>query len=183
MSKWIFEPAHTGAEFCVRHMMITDICGHLPNIRGTLDFDFDNPQKIIVDVIMDATEIWTGDKDRDRHLKSAAFFDVKNYPSFIFQANEIERIGANEFKLFGHLTIRGITRKIILTLISSGIWRTPQIKDEPDKGPTIRAGFKATTVINRHDYGVSWNEMLDRGGMVVGNEVRITINAEVIKQE
>jgi polyisoprenoid-binding protein YceI len=180
MAKWTFEPGHTAAEFCVRHMMVTYVRGHFKNVRGTLEFDPENPRQASVELIIDARGIWTGEPDRDNHLKSADFLDVEDYPEITFAGREVEVRGSHDYTLTGDLTIRGISRQVKLDVCYLGQWRTPWWEDGVDKGPRIRAGFVATTQINRHDFGVSWNATLDRGGIVVGDEVDITIDAEAI---
>jgi len=180
MAKWTFEPGHTAAEFCVRHMMVTYVRGHFKNVHGTLEFDPENPRPASVELIIDARGIWTGEPDRDNHLKSADFLDVEDYPEITFAGREVEVRGSHDYTLTGDLTIRGISRQVKLDVCYLGQWRTPWWEDGVDKGPKIRAGFVATTQINRHDFGVSWNATLDRGGIVVGDEVDITIDAEAI---
>jgi len=160
VAKWVLEPGHTSAEFCARHMMVTYVRGLFKNVRGKLSFDEKDPASATVEAIIDARGLWTGEPDRDAHLRSADFLDVERHPEIRFRSGAVERLGALDFKAKGELTIRGV-----------------------DKGPKIRAGFVAETIINRHDFGVSWNSPLDLGGVVVGDEVRITIDAEAILEE
>jgi polyisoprenoid-binding protein YceI len=181
MAKWTFEPGHTAAEFCARHMMVTCVRGHFKNVHGTLDFDPANPAATSVDVTIDASGLWSGEPDRDKHLKSADFLDVANHPTIRFRASKIELAGADEARLIGELTIRGITRPVTLDVRYLGQWETPWWENGVDKGPKTRAGFLATARINRKDFGVSWNGALDRGGVVVGDEITITIDAEAIR--
>ena len=183
MVKWFFEPGHTAAEFCVRHMMVTQVRGHFKNVRGTLFFDPANPSIASVEVTIDAAGIWTGEADRDAHLKSADFLDVEKHPNITFKGKQVEIVGASDAVLTGELTIRGMTRAVPLRVQYLGQWQTPWWEDGAEKGPKTRAGFVATTTINRHDFGVSWNAPLNRGGVVVGNMVEITIDAEAILQE
>jgi polyisoprenoid-binding protein YceI len=183
MAKWFFEPGHTAAEFCVRHMMVTSVRGHFKNIHGNLLFDPADPKATSVEVIIQAAAIWTGEADRDAHLKSADFLDVEKHPNITFSGGQVEIVGASDAVLTGELTIRGVTRLVPLHVHYLGQWQTPWWEDGVDKGPKTRAGFVATTTINRHDFGVSWNQTLDKGGIVVGNMVEITIDAEAIQQE
>jgi polyisoprenoid-binding protein YceI len=183
MAKWIFEPGHTAAEFCVRHMMVTFVRGHFKDIHGTLVFDQADPSATSVEATIEASGIWTGEAGRDTHLKSEDFLDVEKHPTITFAGKHVELAGANEAVLRGELTIRGITRTVPLRVHYLGEWQTPWWEDGVDKGPKARAGFAATTTINRHDFGVSWNSTLDRGGVVVGNMVEITIDAEAILQD
>jgi polyisoprenoid-binding protein YceI len=183
MAKWFFEPGHTAAEFSVRHMMVTFVRGHFKNVHGTLVFDPANPSVASAEVTIDAAGIWTGEADRDAHLKSADFLDVEHHPKITFKGNQVEITGASDAVLTGELTIRGVTCTVPLRVEYLGQWQTPWWEDGVDKGPKTRAGFVGTTYINRHDFGVSWNASLDRGGVVVGNTVEITIDAEAILQE
>ena len=180
MAKWFFEPGHTSAEFSARHMMVTYVRGHFKNIRGSLSFDPANPSDASVEVTIDAAGLWTGEPDRDAHLRSADFLDVANHPIITFKGNQVEIIGENEGTLTGDLTLRGITRSFPLRVRFLGRWQTPWWEDGADKGPKTRAGFIAKTTIDRHDFGVNWNAPLDKGGVVVGNLVEITIDAEAI---
>jgi polyisoprenoid-binding protein YceI len=180
MTTWTFEPGHTAAEFCVRHMMVTNVRGHFKNVHGTLEFNPDNPHDFSVEVTIDVGELSSGDPDRDGHLKSADFLDVDNYPEIIFKGNQAEIMGAHDYAVTGDLTIRGVTRQAILDVNFLGRWETPWWEGDEDKGPKTRAGFVAKTKINRHDFGISWNSELEKGGIVVGNTVEITIDAEAI---
>jgi polyisoprenoid-binding protein YceI len=183
MAKWFFEPGHTAAGFCVRHMMVTFVRGHFKDVHGTLIFDPANPSATSVEATIEAAAIWTGESARDDHLKSADFLDVEKHPKITFAGKQVELAGADEAVLTGELTIRGVTRTVPLRVRYLGQWQTPWWEDGVDKGPKARAGFTATATINRHDFGVSWNSALDKGGIVVGNIVEITIDAEAILQE
>jgi polyisoprenoid-binding protein YceI len=180
MTTWTFEPGHTAAEFCVRHMMVTNVRGHFKNVHGTLKFNPENPHDFSVEVTINAKEIWTGEAERDDHLRNADFLDVENYSEITFKGNQAEIMGAHDYTVTGDLTIRGVTRQAILYVNYLGTWETPWWEDDEDKGPKTRAGFVAKTKINRHDFGVSWNSTLEKGGIVVGNMVEITIDAEAI---
>ncbi len=180
MGEWFFEAGHTAAEFCVRHMMITHVRGHFKNIHGKLVFDPQNPRESRVQVRIDAKSIWTGEPARDAHLRSADFLDVEHYPEITFAGDKVGVVGDHDFVLRGMLNIRGTSREVGLRVVYLGQWVTPWWEDGVDKGPKTRAGFLARTEINRHDFGVSWNSTLDKGGVVVGNEVEITIDAEAI---
>ncbi|MGH9845017.1 MAG: YceI family protein [Blastocatellia bacterium] len=180
MARWTFEPGHTAAEFCARHMMVTYVRGCFKNVRGSLVFDPANPHDSSVEATIDAGGIWSGEPDRDAHLRSADFLDVDNHPEITFKGGRVEIAGDHDYKVSGDLTIRGVTRPVTLNVRYLGQWQTPWWEDGMDKGPKTRAGFVAETEIDRHDFGVSWNSTLDRGGIVVGNIVRITIDAEAI---
>ena len=183
MAKWSFEPGHSAAEFRARHMMVTYVRGHFKNVHGTLKFDPDNPKDSSVEAVIDAKGIWSGEPQRDDHLRSADFLDVANHPQITFSSDDVEVLGGNDFRVSGDLSIRGVTRKAALDVHYLGQWQTPWWEDGVDKGPKTRAGFVATTTINRHDFGVSWNGILDRGGIVVGNNVDVTIDVEAILED
>jgi len=180
MGRWVFEPGHTAAEFCVRHMMVTHVRGHFKNVHGTLEFDPADPEAAAVEATIDARGLWSGEPDRDAHLKSPDFLDVERFPELTFKSAAVQVLSANEAIVTGSLSIRGVTRPAKLDVHYLGQWQTPWWEDGIDKGPKTRAGFVATTRINRHDFGVSWNSPLDRGGIVVGDEVLITLDAEAI---
>ena len=180
MAEWFFEPGHTAAEFCARHMMVTHVRGHFKNVHGKLVFDPQNPRESRVQVRIDAKSIWTGEPERDAHLRSADFLDVEHHPEITFTGDKVELVGDHDYVLLGQLTIRGISRDVSLKVSYLGQWATPWWEGGVDKGPKTRAGFLAQTLINRHDFGVTWNSALDKGGFVVGNEVQITIDAEAV---
>lgn len=182
MAKWTFEPGHTAAEFCARHMMVSWVRGHFKNIHGTIEFDPDNPGGSSVDVSINAGELWSGEADRDAHLRSADFLDVENHPTITFKGTEIDLIGKNEFRVTGDLTIRGVTKRATLDVNYLGQWETPFWVDGEDKGAKTRAGFVAKTTIDRNDFGVSWNGELQEGGVVVGKDVLITIDVEALME-
>jgi polyisoprenoid-binding protein YceI len=182
MAKWFFEPGHTAAEFCVRHMMVTYVRGHFKNVHGTLEFDERNPGPGAVEVVIDVRGLWTGDKDRDAHLLSKDFFDVEHHPEIRFRGSTSQRSGALRWKVSGELTIRGVTRPAVLDVEFLGTWQTPWWEGNTDKGPKTRAGFVARTAVDRHQFGVSWNSKLDHGGFVVGDEAEIVVDAEAIRE-
>jgi polyisoprenoid-binding protein YceI len=184
MTKWFFEPGHTAAEFSVRHMMVTNVRGHFKNIHGRVEFDPDSPSMCRMDVVIDATQLWTGEPERDAHLKSADFLDVERFPEIRFRGGQVKVIGRNDYLFTGDLTIRGVTRSATLEVRYLGEWSTPWWEDGVDKGPKRRAGFVArTTIPNRHEFGVSWNSSLENDGVVVGDEIEITIDVELIAEE
>lgn len=180
MARWFFEPGHTAAEFSVRHMMVTHVRGHFKNVHGRLNFDPASAQQSSVEIEIDARTLWTGEPDRDAHLRSADFLDVEHYPTITFRSREVSLLGDHDYSVVGDLTIRGVSRPCKLRVTYLGQWQTPWWEGGVDKGPKTRVGFVATGSINRHDFGVSWNSKLDRGGIVVGDLVEITIDAEAI---
>ena len=180
MATWTFEPGHTAAEFCVRHMMVTFVRGHFPDVHGSLEFDPADPKGLSVEVNIDASRIWSGEEDRDGHLRNEDFLDVANHPHITFKGDDVEVMGDHDFVVTGDLTIRGVSRRVPLKVTYLGQWPTPWWEDGEDKGPKMRAGFTAVTSINRQDFGISWDGELDRGGSVVGGTVQITVDAEAI---
>lgn len=181
MAKWIFEPGHSAAEFAVRHMMVSHMRGLFKNVHGSIDFDPDNPaDAAAVEATINAAGIWTGDGERDANLRGADFLDVEKYPEIGFRSTEVRCAGEADFKVAGELTLRGVTRPVVLAAHYLGRWPCPYWEGGKDLGPVSRIGFAATTAINRHHFGVSWNAPMDRGGMVVGDEVAITLDVEAI---
>jgi polyisoprenoid-binding protein YceI len=164
-------------------MMVTYVRGHFKNVHGTLQFDPTSPSNSSVEVSIDAGTLWTGVKERDDHLRSADFLDVENYPRITFTGDQVEVKGEYDYAVTGDLTIRGITRKVCLNVSYLGQWETPWWEDGVNKGPKTRAGFLATTTISRRDFGVSWNDTMDRGGMVVGNEIDMIIDVEAVLED
>ncbi len=183
MAKWTFEPGHTAAEFRARHMMVTWVRGAFKDVHGTLDFDPADPSTGNLEVTIDAAGIWSGEVDRDAHLRHEDFLDVANHPTITFKGNQVEVLGDHDYAVAGDLTIHGVTRQVKLDVRYLGQWATPWWQDGEDKGPKMRAGFEAKAAINRHDFGVSWNGSLDRGGVVVGDTVYITIDAEAVRDD
>jgi len=181
MTTWTFEPGHTAAEFRVRHMMVTWVRGSFRDVRGTIKGDLDDPANISIEIEIDASGVWSGVPMRDEHLKSESFLDVKNYPKITFKSTKVEKVDENNFKVTGDLTIKGVTKEVVLDTEYLGSWETPFWENKVDKGPKTRIGFTATTKINRQDFGVSWQDKLDKGGVVAGDDLFITIDAEAIK--
>lgn len=180
MSTWIFEPGHTEAEFRARHMMVTWVRGLFKDIHGRMEFDWDSCLSSTFEGEIDATKLWTGEPDRDAHLKSADFFDVESHPRIPFSGRLTERTGDTHFKAEAELTIRGTTLTVLLDVAHLGEWRTPFWEGDENKGEMRRMGFEATTRLDRHDFGVSWQDELPRGGVVVSNEVDVTLDVEAI---
>jgi polyisoprenoid-binding protein YceI len=183
MATWIFEPGHTEAEFRARHMMVTWVRGLFKDIHGRLELDFDNCLDATFEGEIDATGIWTGEPARDEHLRSADFFDVENHPRISFHGRFTERTGATTFKGEVELTIRGVTRTVALDIASLGEWKTPFWVGEENKGELRRVGFEAYANIDRHDFGVSWQDEIPGGGVVVSNEIRLVLDVEAILLE
>jgi polyisoprenoid-binding protein YceI len=177
---WILEPGHTEAEFRARHMMVTWVRGLFKDVRGVVEFDSERPRETSFEGRMDATRLWTGEPTRDAHLRSADFFDVENHPAITFAGRFTDQTGAEHFKAESELTIRGVTRTVPLDVAWLGEWRTPFWDGEVDRGELSRIGFEATTRVNRHDFGVSWQDEIPGGGVVASNEIDIVIDVEAI---
>jgi polyisoprenoid-binding protein YceI len=171
---WKIDTAHSSATFTVRHMMVSNVHGRFGKVEGTVVYDGKNIAAVKADATIDATTITTDNEKRDAHLKSPDFFDAAGFPTITFKSKRAEAAGKGKFKLIGDLTMRGKTKEVVLDV------------DGPTDPITAqnaqRIGATATTTINRQDYGVSWSRALDGGGVVVSDEVKITIELELIKQ-
>jgi len=171
---WNIDPAHAVAEFKVKHMMISNVKGQFSKVTGKLTLDETDLAKSKVEVVIDATSIETREPQRNAHLKSADFLDVEKYPNLSFTSTSIKLVRDGELAVEGDLTIHGVTRKVLLTVDGP----TPPMKDP---WGNTRVGVSATTKINRKDYGLTWNAALETGGILVGEEVAITLEVEFIK--
>jgi polyisoprenoid-binding protein YceI len=182
MATWIFEPGHTAAEFAARHMMVCWVRGHFKDVHGSLEFDPDQPGALAIETTIDAHKLWTGEPQRDDHLRSADFIDAHKHPTIHFKSTESQRVGASDYKVAGALTIRGISRPVVLDLHYLGQWQTPYWTNAGDAGPVARVGFVGETRINRHDFQVDWNGSLADGGVVVSDEVVIKVDVEALRE-
>lgn len=170
MAKWSIDNSHSGVNFSVRHMMVTTVRGSFQNFSGMIDFDPANPAAGSVEVTIDANSINTGANDRDNHLRSADFFDVANHPNITFKSTKIEVKGDNAGKIYGDLTIHGVTRQVVL--------ETEFLGENTNPWGAKVIGFNATTKINREDFGLTWNVALETGGVLVGKEIKIELDVE-----
>jgi polyisoprenoid-binding protein YceI len=180
MATWLFEPGHTEAEFRARHMMVTWVRGLFKDVHGELELDWDCALDTTFRGEIDATRIWTGEPDRDAHLRSADFFDVENHPRIAFAGRFTERTAGSTFKGEVELTIRGVTRTVPLDITYVGEWKTPFWDGEFNRGDMRRIGFEATARIDRREFGVSWQDHIPGGGVVVSNEIDLTLDVEAI---
>jgi polyisoprenoid-binding protein YceI len=180
MATWIFEPGHTAAEFRVRHMMVAWVRGMFKDIHGKLELDPDRWREATFEGEIDAAGVWTGEAARDAHLRSADFFDVARYPKLTFTGRIVERTGSTTFKGVAELRIRDVTRRVPLDIVSLGEWTTPFWVGEENKGEVRRIGFEATTRIERHEFGVSWQDVIPGGGIVVGNQIDVSLDVEAV---
>jgi polyisoprenoid-binding protein YceI len=175
MSQQAYEidSAHTSAHFSVRHMMVSNVRGEFTKITGTIRYDPENPADSSVDATIDASSIHTRDDQRDGHLRSAEFLDVEKFPSLIFRSKQVEP-RKDGGKVKGDLTIHGVTREIVLDVEDL----TPEISDPWGKQ---RFGGSATAKLSRKDFGITWNSALETGGVMIGDEVKITIEFEAVR--
>ena len=167
------DPRHSSAGFGVTHLMISTVRGEFHGVTGTVVVDDTDISKSSVNVTIDTTTVDTREPDRDKHLKSEAFFDVAKYPTITFQSTKVERTPDGGLKVTGDLTIRGVTKTAVLT---AALLKAP-IKDP---WGLQRTAVSAATKINRQDFGVAWNQKLDSGGVVVGDDVNVTLDVEMI---
>lgn len=170
---WKIDPAHSHAQFSVRHMMISNVKGEFARVAGQAGFDLGKPESLSAEATIEASTINTREPDRDTHLKSPDFLDAARYPTISFKSKRA-LAGPDGLKLTGDLTIHGTTREVTLEVDGP----TPPIKDA--MGNT-RIGASAATKINRKDFGLVWNQALETGGVLVGEEVRISLDVELIQ--
>ena len=170
---YAIDPAHTTAEFVVRHLMITKVRGRFTGVSGTIAVPAGSDVPTSVDVTIDAKTIDTHEPQRDEHLRSADFLSADEYPQLAYRSTRIEGT-PDEFKVYGDLTLRGVTRPVVLEGTFEGRGNDPW--------GGHRVGYSAHTKINRKDFGLAWNQALETGGVVVGDEVRIELNVEATRQ-
>ena len=175
MSSWAIDNAHSAIQFTVRHLMISKVRGRFLTFSGTVNFDEQTPANSSVSVQIEADSIDTRDEKRDAHLKSPEFLDVATSPYLTFVSKRIEVVDASHGQIIGDLSIRGVTQEVVLTAEYAGQAKAPW--------GTTSAGFSANTTINRKDWGLNWNVALETGGVLVGEEVTIELELEIIKQE
>lgn len=180
MSHWIFEPGHTEAEFRARHMMVTWVRGLFKDVHGSMEFDLDDCLTTTFEGKMDATKLYTGEPERDAHLRSSDFLDVENHPAIDFTGRFTERFGDSDFRGLSEVTIRGTTREVPLDISYLGQWETPFWADGENKGSMKRIGFEAIGRLNRQDFGVWWQDELPGGGVVASNLIDLTLDVEAI---
>lgn len=167
---WTLDPAHTRLEFAVKHLMIHNVKGSFRTVSGRVRLNLDRPLDPEVEVNVDVASLYTADDRRDEHLRSADFFDAQHHPTMTFKGGHIEGDINGRFKLTGALTIRGTTRDIVLDVLNGG--------RAVDPWGNEKVAFSATGRVNRLDYGLKWNAALETGGVLVGDEVRISVEAE-----
>ena len=176
LTTWKIDPTHSHAQFGIRHLMISTVKGRFGVVNGTVLTDESDLAKSKVEVTIDVNSIDTHEPQRDGHLKSPEFFDAEKYPTIDFRSTRITDVTTDksEFRLIGDLTIHGVTREVSLQVTAEGRGKDPWGGE--------RAGFSAHTKIKRSDFGLTWNQALETGGFVVGDDVKITVDVELIKQ-
>jgi len=168
---FVIDKAHSETVFQVRHL-ITRVRGRFSNFEGTIEFDQEHPEASSVSVSIDAASIDTNEPDRDKHLRSADFFDVETFPKLTFQSTRIAKTGANSFDVKGTFVLHGVTKEITVPVTFLGV--------ATDPWGNARAGFESEITINRKDYGLLWNAALETGGFLLGDEVKISLQIQAI---
>jgi polyisoprenoid-binding protein YceI len=175
VSTWAIDPVHSVAEFAVKHMMVSTVKGRFHSMTGTLTIDEANSTASSVTATIDVASIDTGESQRDAHLRSDDFFNAELYPHIRFRSTRVDRLDDERWRVIGNLTIRDITREVVLDTEFEG-----QITDPYGKQ---RAGFSATTELSRKEFGLKWNALLETGGAVVGDRVKVALHIEAIRQD
>jgi polyisoprenoid-binding protein YceI len=168
---WTIDPAHTGIHFMARHMMFTKVRGSFKSFQGTLALDEADLTKSKVDVTIDAASVDTGEPKRDGHLKSADFFDVEKFPALTFKSKSIAKKG-KDYAVTGDLTIHGVTKEIVLDADFEGKGKDPWGNE--------KMAFSAKTTVNREDFGLKWNQVLEAGGVLVGTKIEIELDVQAV---
>ncbi len=166
---------HSQIGFSVKHMMFSTVRGEFASFHGTIVVDYDNPQNSTVDVTIDAASISTRDEKRDAHLRSADFFDVEKFPTLTFKSTAVDFDSADDFEVIGDLTMHGVTRQVTIESEQTGHGTNPWGVDV--------AGFEGKTKVNRKDFGLEWNTPLESGGVLLGDDVKITLELELAEQK
>lgn len=170
--RYTLDAAHTYVGFSVRHMAVARVRGRFENVEGTIHIDTE-PTRSWVEATIDAASIDTRNPDRDAHLRSADFLDVERFPRIRFRSRQVRHVGGDRWEVDGDLTIRDVTRPVTLEVTYNGALADPW--------GNIRFGFEASTTINREDFGLTWNQVLETGGLLIGKEVRIEIEGEAVR--
>jgi polyisoprenoid-binding protein YceI len=171
---WTLDPLDTTVAFTVRHFMVTNVGGVFQTLRGTARYDASNPESAELDVEIPAASLTTRDPARDGHLRSSHFFDVDRYPTITFHSTRVRSISPNALELVGDLTLRGTTREVVLAV-------SDLTGEQKDHNGTPRIGARATATIRRSDFGMTYNILLDGGGVALGDEVKLTLDVSLLK--
>lgn len=172
---WKIDPAHSQIQFSVRHMMISNVRGRFEDFTGAVEFDEEDPARSSVEVQIEAASINTKEPQRDTHLRSPDFLDAENFPQLRYKSRHVEMIDASHGRMIGDLTIRDLAREVVLDVEYAGKAKSPW--------GTVSAGFSATAKLSRKDWGLTYNSPLETGGFLVGDQVNISIELELIKQD
>jgi polyisoprenoid-binding protein YceI len=170
---WNIDGAHSGITFSIRHMVLSKVRGRFGSFSGSLDLDEADLTRSALDVSIDAASIDTGTAQRDEHLRSADFFDAERFPTLRYRSTRVEQLGQDHYRVVGELTIRGVTREVPLDVEYGGQGKDPWGNQ--------RAGFSAKASINRKDFGLAWNQVLEAGGLLVGDKVEIELEIQAVK--
>lgn len=173
---WNIDTAHSNAGFSVRHMMISNVKGDFSNVKGTVEYDGKNINTIKVNADIDVASVNTNDKGRDEHLRKADFFDTEKFPKMTFKSKKVKSLGKGKFALVGDLTMKGVTKEVTLDV------EGPSAVIKDGRGGT-KVGASASTKINRKDFGLSYGGLMDNGGAMIGDEVKITLEIEADKEK
>lgn len=173
-SRWSLDPTHSSVEFAVRHMMVATVKGVFKSLSGTVELDEGDWGKSAVTVEIEASSVDTGVADRDNHLRSPDFFDAAKHPKILFRSTSIEPDGGDRGKVYGEVTLLGITRPVTLDVTYLG--------EIQDPWGNRRRGYAAETALNRKDFGMNWNQILDSGGVLVGDKVKVVLNVETVER-
>lgn len=169
---WNIDDAHTDVGFSVKHMMIATVKGYFPGVSGQLVLDSEDPTKSRISVRIDAASVNTRNEQRDTHLRSADFFDVEQFPALTFESRKVEALGGSRYRVTGDLTIRDVTKQVVLDAEQEG--------EGVDPWGQKRIGFTASTKVDRREYGLVWNQALEAGGVLVSDDVKITIEGQAV---
>jgi len=172
---WDIDPGHSTAQFKVKHMMVSNVAGDFGKVTGVINYDPADLAKSSVEATIDATTIDTRNPDRDNHLKSPDFFDIEKFPTISFKSKKFEKTGEGKLKVTGDLTMHGVTKEVVLDVDGP----TTEIKDPRGN---VKSGASVSGKLNRQDFGVSWSKTMDGGGLVVGDDVSISIELELKKK-
>lgn len=171
--EWSIDQGHTRVGFSIPHMIVSDVEGRFHDVKGKIDIDDKDATKSSIELTIASASIDTQNADRDKHLKSPDFFDVVKYPTLTFKSTKVAKAGKNKYKVTGDLTIRDVTKSVTLDVTASDPITNPWGK--------LFRGVKVEGKINRHDFGLNWNKTLDKGGVLVGDDVTLDVRFELLK--
>ncbi|MEB3236431.1 MAG: YceI family protein [Candidatus Sericytochromatia bacterium] len=172
---YAIDDMHSAAHFKVKHLMVSNVRGSFPAIKGSVVYDAAHPEKSTVEATIDVSSVDTGNAKRDGHLKSPDFFDVEKFPTMTFQSTRVVKATKDGLSVLGNLTLHGVTKPVTLQVALPA-------KAAKDPWGNMRTGTEATTHIDRRDYGLTWNKNIETGGVLVGEDIAITLEVELIQQ-